>query len=77
MAFVNKGRSAVTLAQFYTLAHWDAINRPWTERLPSQHFAWMTWMHRAPGVLHVGPANMVLGCGGREVTNGTTVIRTV
>lgn len=25
--------------------------------------------------LHVGPANMVVACGGREVTNGTTIIR--
>ena len=25
--------------------------------------------------LHVGPANMALACGGREVTNGVTTIR--
>lgn len=28
-----------------------------------------------PLPLHTGPANMVLACGGREVTNGTTTIR--
>ena len=27
-----------------------------------------------PLPLHVGPANMVLACGGREVTNGVTKI---
>ncbi len=26
------------------------------------------------GVLHVGPSNLVLACGGRERTNGTTTI---
>lgn len=29
----------------------------------------------APLPLHVGPANMVMACGGREVTNGVTTIR--